>query len=213
MEKKELRAMKKRFKLPITVEECSKGLHFYYRSEVEERGGTFETTPLLEKNISIISDFLVNEDKKFGLYLFGGVGNGKTTLVKSIGKLLNFLISKDKIWCGNKLGNSSWCTVLGATDMVHQYLEKRDEFEINQSKFCLILDDLGDEPTKVNLYGTYFYPFVEIIKYRYDEMLPTIISSNLQLDTLCEKYDNRRLLDRLLETFGMVRFDDNSFRK
>lgn len=212
METKELRSMKKRFKLPITVEECNKGLCFYYKAEVEERGGTFEATSLLEKNISLISDFLVNEEKKFGLYLYGGVGNGKTTLIKSIGKLLNFLISKDKIWCGNKLGSSAWCTALGSTDMVHQYLEARDEFETNKTKSCLILDDLGDEPVKVSLYGTAFYPFVEIIKHRYEEMLPTIISSNLPIDTLCEKYENKRLIDRFIETFYIVPFGDSSFR-
>lgn len=212
MENRDLRSMKKRFKLPITVDECERGLLYYYKAEIEERGGTFRATPLLKKNISLVSDFLVNEERKFGLYLYGGVGNGKTTLIKSVGKLLNYLISKDKIWCGNKLGNSAWCTVLSATDMVHQYLEDRNEFDVNKAKCCLMLDDLGDEPVKVNLYGTAFYPFVEIIKHRYEEMLPTIISSNLLLDTLCEKYENKRLIDRFIETFFIVPFNDKSFR-
>lgn len=46
-------------------------------------------------------------------------------------------------------------------------------------KEILAIDDLGTEPREIIEYGNVLSPIIDLISYRYEHQLPTIIISNL----------------------------------
>ena len=76
----------------------------------------------------------------------------------------------------------------------------------------LLIDDLCEEPTEVVSFGNSIYPFTELIEYRYENLLPTFISSNFGAADLSDKYGNQRIGDRMKEMFKIVSFKEESFR-
>jgi len=115
-----------------------------------------------------------------GLYLFGPVGCGKTHHIASLA-IAGF-------WSGN--ANSVFVTMQDlleeAKDAFHDEAKQnpvRRYLEIG----TLYLDDLGvelDTDWAVNVIG-------RIINHRYNWMLPTVITSNLDLDEIARKIDER----------------------
>lgn len=49
-------------------------------------------------------------------------------------------------------------------------------------KEILAIDDLGTEPREIIEYGNVLSPIIDLISYRYEHQLPTIITSNLTLN-------------------------------
>ena len=62
-----------------------------YETEVANRHYKLKKTPELEYQISQIAKWLTNEDSSFGLLLCGGLGNGKSTMMRAIQRLIRNL--------------------------------------------------------------------------------------------------------------------------
>lgn len=138
-----------------------------------------------------------------GLILIGGYGTGKTHLAVAI---LHELLRKDvaalfatvpelleeirKTFGGDKGSAKS--------NLLHS---------IKTAKF-LILDDLGAEKATDWVREQLFM----IINARYEDMLPTIITSNLLIDEL-EKQIGARTVSRIIEMCEGVIFDGDDYRK
>lgn len=195
--------------LPLKNHEAKNLLYAFYKREVEKRKCDFVFTNELRNSISTVGDFLTTETRYYGLFMPGSIGNGKTTMLKAIRDLMVYLVETDKIsYCeGDKYPH-----FVKARDMASMAIEDRNGFrEIKNTRFLLI-DDLGAEPTEVVAYGMPYKPFDELLDYRYEQMLPTIISSNLTAPDIGQKYDDPRVVDRMREMFQILSFEEVSFR-
>lgn len=194
--------------LPMENREAKNALYGYYKREVERRKNEFVMTDELKQQISEVGDFLTTETRYYGLFLPGSIGNGKTTMLKAIRDLLIYLVENDRIrYCeGDK-----YPRFVTARDMAN-IAKDADEFRSLKTTKYLILDDLCEEPAEVLSFGNYIYPFVELLEYRYEQMLPTFISSNFGAVDIEEKYHSARISDRMKEMFKIISFKEESFR-
>lgn len=188
--------------------EAKNTLYGYYKREVERRKNEFVMTDELKQQISEVGDFLTTETRYYGLFLPGSIGNGKTTMLKAIRDLLIYLVESDRIrYCeGDK-----YPRFVTARDMAN-IAKDADEFRSLKTTKYLILDDLCEEPAEVLSFGNYIYPFVDLLEYRYEQMLPTFISSNFGAVDIEEKYHSARISDRMKEMFKIISFKEESFR-
>lgn len=195
--------------LPLSEQEIRSGLLYFYRKEVERRKNIFRKTDDLMACINAVGDFMTIEERKYGLFLPGGVGNGKTTMLKAIRSLLNFLIDNEKIeYCEG----SKYPRLVTSTEIVETLLDSRRDFRELKTAQYLLIDELGSEQTEVKSFGMVYHPFYEILSYRYDNLLPTFITSNLNPTDVGVKYEDDRINDRMYEMFKVVSFKEGSFR-
>lgn len=144
----------------------------------------------------------VRQEAKNGLCFIGPPGTGKSHLAYGI---LSSLLAK---------GTPGIC---GTVPEILDILRPNQEAQVSiqerlhalKTLDIVILDDLGAER------GT---PWVTerlyvIINYRYNEVLPTIITSNQELEDL-EKLPNwGRIVSRLFEMCHLIRMDGRDYRK
>ena len=202
--------MKRGLDVPLENKDAKNLLYQFYKKEVELRRNEFRFTDTLKAEISEIGDFLTTEDRKYGLFIPGNVGNGKSTMLRALKDMLSYLIDKGKMpYCeGDK-----YPRFVKASDMAEMLIEgRRSEYHDVVSAKYLFLDDVGEEPTEIVAFGMPMRPLYKIIDYRYEHLLPTFISSNLSAEDICMKYDDERLSDRMFEMFKILTFKGDSFR-
>ena len=146
------------------------------------------------------------------LLLIGSCGLGKTLWGKSICKA-DDAYNKQNGYCFNQLQCSTWkiISALNLSDLIAQY----ESFDIICQRQKLFIDDLGTEPECQNIFGTKRNAVMEILSYRYDHNLPTILSTNLTIkptNQIVERY-GERIFDRLKEKAVLIPFVGESFRK
>lgn len=200
--------MTRGLRLPLSDKDVKNLIYGFYKREVEVRKRTFRFTDELRNNISRIGDFLTTEDNYYGLFMPGTVGNGKTTMMRAINDLFVYLIDKEKItYCeGDK-----YPTFLTARELAEISCDK-NSFRIVKNAKYLFIDDLGAEPVEISNYGNFVYPYIDVLEYRYDRLLPTFISSNFNASDLCNKYESERVKDKMKEMFQIISFKEESFR-
>ena len=183
-----------------------------YLKDVRRRGREFRNTEYLKRQAAEVARFLTEEHDKYGLFICGRVGNGKSTIVRAIHKIVNDMASEGAFSKG-EIFPWDYMALVDAREMVRTFIRDYDEeFRLLKSRRYLIIDDLGTDQKDVSLYGTIFNPFMELLDYRYEKVLPTIIVSNLTAKNIVEKYGDPRLSDRMNEMFEVLPFEDNSFR-
>lgn len=168
-----------------------------------------DTTPLgkssraaMEVNFNECVEFAKNfNGKGTGLLIVGKTGLGKTHLSLSI---------------ANELIQRGYSVMYNSTPSILSTLEKEsfgksdtNTMPLITSCDLLILDDLGTE-YKSDRFPTFLY---EIINTRRSRMLPTIINTNLSMDEMTERYQDR-LCSRMFSMKVMMFFgSDNRFTK
>ena len=169
----------------------------------------FKTTPEnriaynLSMDYSKEFNFLEGESKGNGLTLLGNVGTGKTHLAASIA---NYIIKEYNI----KIVFGNVPSLLGEIKATYNHDSEISEMQILKELKetpLLIIDDLGKEKSSdwVNeiLYS--------IINYRYENLLPMIITSNLTVSQLSKK-TGEATVSRLLEINKIIRFGSKDYR-
>lgn len=201
----QVRAMKPALDLTKYKDNLLDMLLITYQSEVEARGLEFdveEAKPI----ISWVTSWLLSPTKKTGLLLQGSVGNGKTTIVKAIQKLIYL------VYNGSTIRESKSLSYVSALELSVIAKNSPEKFEQLKKTELLAIDDVGTEPSVVKNYGNEISPFVEVIYYRYDKQLFTILTSNLNTKDLGDRYGDR-VADRFNEMFNKKAFENKSFRK
>lgn len=179
-------------------------LYRCYKSEVSSRRILFLDDENTRQNINKVAKWLTG-DYKVGLILYGGVGNGKTTLAKSICELISIIFKKDE-WTGKSV------VKITALELSKILLDRPDQYRKIKDSELLFIDDIGIEPACVKSWGNECSPVTELIYSRYDKQLFTIVTSNLNDEELKERY-GVRLSDRFNEMFEKVYFPGKSYRK
>jgi len=158
--------------------------------------------------IQLIPDWL--ENGKQSLLISGGVGNGKTTIASALKNSHN-----DS--CKDNLREENIAKYVTARQIIGMAMQGRETKTSQTLKslhdcYGLIIDDLGIEQAEINNYGTIETPVIELLEKRYEKRLPTIITTNLDMEQIKEKY-GIRIHDRIIEQYSIIGLNQKSFRK
>ena len=156
--------------------------------------------------------WLTNPDSSPGLMLCGLYGNGKTTLAKAIAWLIGFVTERELGYSKRKnmrlYTAKNICRMCAAGE---KFKEQYDEYARLFVEPMIIIDDLGEEPKEVMVYGMIHTPIIDIISERYAAQRMTIITTNLEADELKTKY-GERIYDRFREMLTSIVFENDSYR-
>ena len=198
--------MMERFKLTMSQEQAYRLLLAAVKGEVEYRSRKFEMNEDLNRQIRTIAECLTGESPKFGLLLCGGVGNGKSTVVKAFQQLLNQLNirTEDNRECWG-------FRIMDARAVNYLCKSAYREWEELCMMRMLAIDDLGIESLEIQDYGNIMSPMVDLLTRRYDKQLFTIITTNLTPREIRAKYGDR-IADRFNEMMLKIVFENGSYR-
>lgn len=167
----------------------------------------FWATPEFVSNLEQVSKWLVNEKTKPGLMLGGLFGNGKTVTLTAIKELFHRCVLNPEnhhVFFYSSMMKRAKPLL---ENVMKEELFMEDAMEVD----WLLIDELGEEPTLMKNYGNSKTPIIDILNYRYDKCMPTIVTTNLNGDELEEKY-TRRVKDRFKDMFDNVIYKAESFR-
>ena len=191
------------FKWDCTKEQAIDILKACYITEVESRGRTCVMDEATEGHIFRLACWLTDhQDTHFGVMFIGGVGNGKTTLMRALERGYWWMMQDE----------SYDYQVEYRLDIVNA----KDLNNTNKTWQKLGIDELGIEPVETQEYGNIITMSSDVLAYRYDRRLPTFVTTNLAQDqndgeTLRQRYGNR-LADRFNEMFYVIPFFNQSYR-
>lgn len=133
------------------------------------------------------------DSDKGSLILMGRVGTGKTTIAQALRHSWTDFLTVARIY------KCDWVAEQMKQDQGWKY-------EVAYEKGLVILDDFG---TEGKVYGEESMPF--ILYRRYENRMPTILTTNLNSDQIREKY-GERIADRL-RTYERVVLNYDSLRR
>lgn len=135
------------------------------------------------------------------LFFVGPVGTGKSHLARAI---LSTMIRRHGI-------SGLAATVPNLMDDLRPGADdgkSNEQIQLLKTVPLLVLDDLGAQKNTEWVTERLFV----IINARYDEMLPTVITSNIYLEDLRKTPGWDRLIDRIVEMATAVRMEGKSYR-
>ena len=188
----------------MTYEQAKDILLASYQAEVEYRHGHFIAERRCIESIEQFAKALVKDNPKFGIMLCGTCGNGKTTLLYAFQAALNML-SNWQLWEEPK-----GVMIVDAKEIA-MYAKNVQRFQELRSRDMLGIEDMGREPTEILDYGNVLSPVIDLLEYRYNQQLFTIITTNLTAEEIRAKY-KPRIADRFNEMLEVIIFGNQSFR-
>jgi len=157
----------------------------------KKRFENLKITPKNEAVIKKIKDF----DKNTSFVFYGGTGTGKTTLLYAH-------LMKNEI-SGFYVNN--WISILDT--LKAGFGDNSNTIEQFLKSDFLFIDDLGAE--KISDWG--IEQLYKIINHRYENMLVTGITTNLNFETLSKRYGDR-ITSRIKETYKFVLINSERWR-
>ena len=98
-----------------------------------------------------------------------------------------------------------------ACELCHLYVDHYERFLEYRNVALLAIDDLGMEPERIVKYGQVCDPISELIAYRYECRLFTIVTTNLPSGDIRPRYGDRTA-DRVNHMMHVVVMPDFNFR-
>ena len=138
----------------------------------------------------------------------GGVGNGKTTMMKALQTLL---IHLDIRIMHNTSFETLGMKIISAKELGRQIRVDPKNSLRYQELTMLGIDDLGEEEATMMDYGNRVTPVIDLLSYRYDQMLFTMVTTNLTPKQIRSTYGDR-IADRFNEMMLIIPYETPSFR-
>lgn len=199
--------------IPMVPEQLAHMIAAEYRQIVLCSGSKPQNVDEVCYLITMVAKNLTNPHRRPGLMLCGSAGSGKSTLTRAIKAVIRKLAVS--LAFPNRYRQSfsfqPELQVKEATKLATM-LDDRREFEAIATAEMLCIDDLGVEPSKVSVYGTLFEPLPYIIEQRYNRRLFTLVTTNLTLTQIKEKY-GERIMERLKEMMTIIPVTMPSYRQ
>ncbi|MDE7025264.1 MAG: hypothetical protein K2O88_05215, partial [Paramuribaculum sp.] len=152
-----------RFNIPATERQVADLLMGAVMSQVRRRRMSFVDNESLRNQIRQMAEWLTTDDCKCCCMLCGMYGNGKSTLVKALQQLVNYLDIKDE-----NDGQRWGFRILDAKEIAWMCREDRKAWNELRHVKMLAIDDLGTEPVEVMDYGNRQNPVIDLLYKRYD---------------------------------------------
>lgn len=203
------RSIPNRFELPIDEDLCKKGLLCTFATEVESGLHKYRMDEQQVRQIGLVARWLVSHYQKWGLLLNGIPGNGKTTTLHAIRSVINAL---DIIDTETNEIKTVGLWVKTASELCEMFLRDKKQFDRYKTTPLLGIDEFGLEPENIVSYGNVFTPLTDILAYRYQNRLFTILTTNVANSDIRPKYGDR-IAARMNEMFEIVLMPDIDFRK
>lgn len=184
----------------LTREDAERVLTAAYTAAMARRGIRRAIDEPTRERLRKASRWLAKREKP-SLLLYGHCGVGKTTMLRSLAELL-------------KEGrNFEGIASITATEVYEMFRDEALRYRYDRLKTVqvLLLDDLGCEPERCLIFGTPWEPILDLIYARYERLLPTVITTNLDDDQIRARY-GVRMADRLNELYDKITFTGQSYR-
>lgn len=173
----------------------------YYPEVITYNGAKINCRERMEQNLKFCMDYVKDfSPLSCGIFMLGGTGLGKT--------FLSSCIAKSLIEKGVNVAFDSIQNYLRQIEKEHFGKTDGDTLETLLGAELLILDDLGCEFSSQFNTSTIY----NILNSRCNMSLPTIVSSNLDISALTERYD-QRIVSRLIGTLYTLRFVGEDIRQ
>lgn len=165
------------------------------------------------EHIRIAAEWLSDPNGKCGFMMTGLYGNGKTTLMKAMCGLINFLYDSA---CSN---DRKQIRIYKAKDIARMAVDRdlRSSYEKLFYEELIAIDEVGEEPAEMLVYGMIYTPIRDLLEERYAGQRFTIITTNLvqnkekQLFQIKDHY-GERVVDRFREMMKILPFKNDSYR-
>lgn len=200
---------RKRFRLNYEVYEIANGLLASIKAQIRQRNHKFTFNDDIKNQILKVATWLTSENASPGLILMGKPGNGKTTLLRAVGLLITYILDKEEP-AEYRRHQVVFMTARRISELCTTSEGQREYRRLLDLPF-LSIDDLGEEPTEVIVYGKVNKPLLDLLLHRYERQLPTFITTNLPGEDIGRKYGGR-LLDRFREMVTPIIFKNPSYR-
>lgn len=166
-------------------------------------GKKMQLIPEVEKVLRNVAAWM--KSGKSGLLLCGKCGTGKTKVMQALSYLFHFYENE-----------RNTLRVHSAVSITEMSVSKEEKdvvtYGILKTSKYVGIDDLGTEPVNVKNWGTDTSPVIDVIYHRYNTMKVTVLSTNLNMERIGEKY-GERISDRICEQYDRIIFNFQSFRQ
>lgn len=205
------------FKVAISEDFVFKLLAERYLYNVARRGMQLVCDSETEANLWAVARALTNGTAKRGFWLYGSVGNGKTTMLYTIAQTISsierrFFQGVDDWFDGHARFVTAKEVCETAEARALRDPDRKFEWAKLVRKSILCIDDVGNEPREISVYGNVITPMMDLLWERYLGDGLTFVSSNLAPAIIEEKYESR-IADRCREMFLPIKFRASSYRK
>lgn len=174
----------------------------YYSDEYSAEYG-ISPQKHMEKVLKTVCGFC-RDPEKGNLLFYGGPGLGKTFLCSCIAK---YLMDKGK----SVIYTTSWQLFQKISDAVFRCEDNEDAYKDIMDDilgcYLLIIDDLGTELTNSFTASEFF----NIINRRLNNQKPVVLSTNLSIEEITEKY-SERVASRILGSYKSLMFFGEDIR-
>lgn len=162
----------------------------------------FDFNPQLEEALKIILKNYTEEVYPRGLWLAGGVGSGKTYLLKSLSQWFNLFVNTKVLRF----------PITPAHRIVTEF-EQHGSSTLKKyyERKVVCIDDMGEE-SRASYYGTDKDVVTDIIQTRYEMNKHTLVATNLNEDELNQRY-GERVVSRMNEMLTKIPLGVGDFYK
>lgn len=181
------------FNIGADISDVAYVLSRAYTSLVQSTGHAVESTP---EHLETVAKWMCGMGCP-GLLIYGGYGTGKTTTIRAIRYAVRFF--RPTLNVRHLMSRQ----VVAMPPDAFKTLYKGDDL--------VIIDELGREQGERREYGNISEPMVDLISYREDRGLPTVLASNLTDEEFSEKYEPY-IKDRLAGSYSRIFLDGDSRR-
>ena len=145
-----------------------------------------------------------------GILLCGPFGTGKSILMRAFASILTDYAETET---GQKR-MAKVCKFIKSIDLFTEITKSGLELPTKLINTALVIDELGREPQRANIYGNELHPIISLLQERYDRGVITYAVSNFNLHALAsdDKY-GQMIGDRLRSMLNVVELLGDSRRK